>query len=193
MWGKAAQVVRSHAADVQGAGLAQAPWQGEVGAERGFVETQFEFSDFQDPLLCFVRAQVGKCKAAYAAAQQACSDAAAEVATGGAMTGGTAAGALARPDPATVQAATVVGRDGGEPGVMGSSKSVDDARTQKQGGSVRMPGPGSVCTLQLWCGASCPQQRRCPGYLQRGRLYGRSRKRSKKRINTDTGQCRHGG
>lgn len=57
--------------------LAQAP-EG-IGVEREFLETQFEFADFQDPLLCFVRAQVTKGRAAAAAAQQARAEAASSV------------------------------------------------------------------------------------------------------------------
>ena len=41
-----------------------------VEAEREFYETQFEFADFQDPLLCFVRAQVNRGRSAAAAAQE---------------------------------------------------------------------------------------------------------------------------
>lgn len=78
----AVRVVRLNAAAVveadRAAALLQQLEQAQEGTsvEQEFLETQFEFADFQDPLLCFVRAQVSRGRAAAAAAQQARVDAA---------------------------------------------------------------------------------------------------------------------
>eukprot|EP00892_Ulva_mutabilis_P006938 jgi/Ulvmu1/4616/UM002_0345.1 len=70
-WEHASKIVRLDAAAAgTAAALGQelARVQEAADVEREFLETQFEFADFQDPLLCFVRAQVAKGRRAAAEA-----------------------------------------------------------------------------------------------------------------------------